>query len=119
MNSQDATLVDAKLEELRPLRDQLSARIKQLEEAKAMVDTPSQRPETKAEVPTDLEAKLSKLPWKEAQSRKCEYMKGDAIPSPLSVEVKATAVNGELKLAKFHYVIKPDGAILRFRRRGN
>lgn len=118
MTPQEALLADAKLEELRPLYAQIGARIKQLEEAKAVPVPPSApKAEPKAQG-SELEPRLSKLPWKTAASGKCEYVKGTAVPTPLAADVKAAMVNSELQLEKFHYVVKPDGAILRFKRKG-
>lgn len=107
--------VDARLEELRLIRGAVDSRIKQLEEAKTL-----QRPVITQPVitPDPVEAKLLKLPWSLAASKKCEYNR--EVPAALLAEArKAADAKGELDGEKFHYVIKGDGAILRFRRRSS
>lgn len=114
MTPQEAALADAKLEELRVLQKQIDARIKQLEEAKAV---PAQLKEEPKPQGGDLEAKLLKLPWKTAKSGSCDYVRGEDLPAELLSAGAPWAVKDEVKGEKFHYVIKADGAILRFKRK--
>lgn len=124
MTPQEVAQADAKIEELKVLHDQIGARIKQLEEAKAL-----QKPEgiTKQVAPSkdsgyhqsgdnSLETKLLKLPWSTAKSGRCDYNR--EVPAALLAEARAAAdAKHELNGEKYHYVIKDDGAILRFKRK--
>ncbi|MDG6910531.1 MAG: hypothetical protein JRN08_09200 [Nitrososphaerota archaeon] len=108
---------DARLQELRIIRDFVDGRIKQIEEAKSLVHREAPVPASTAPAGDgSLEARLLKIPWSLAASGKCEYSRD--VPAALLGEARKTADNkGELSGEKYHYVIKPDGAILRFKRR--
>jgi hypothetical protein len=120
-------IADGKLEELKALREQINARIKQIEEAKAIHD---QKLEHKPEAPTKqttgvpspevaaLELKLSKLDWKLAASKACDWVK-DSVPSDVLAAARVLAVKGRIDGEKCFYIVKEDGAILRFRRKGS
>jgi hypothetical protein len=136
-----AATVDARLEELKFIHDAVEARIRQLQEAKALgaegrmdggepgrpkSSPPSSRQPGAAQRGADgaptppapsVEASLLKLPWTVAKSGSCEYNR--AVPADvLSAARAASNDKHEVKGEKFLYVLKDDGAILRFKRKG-
>lgn len=118
MTPDDIATVDARLEELRIMRIHIDEKIKQLEEAKALQAKPA-APPAPAAIPSSksVDQKLCELKWTLAKSGSCEYNR--AVPAPLLEEArKAADSKHEIQGSKYHFVIKDDGAILRFKRKG-
>ncbi len=69
--------------------------------------------------PDTLEARLLKLPWKQAASKSSEYVFNDEVPVELAKEIKEKfdPKGRELKGEKYHFVVKENGSLLRFKRR--
>ena len=97
----DFELVDAEAAYLEGMAEQLRARAKELRELKGEVQE------------TRIEVELETLPWKEAASKKCDYVRD--VPADLVEEVRSTPDGVKGKLHHFT-ASKTELTLFRFKR---
>lgn len=106
MTAEEIGIVEAEVNFLESLALHLQERAKELRETAQRL--------TKEAEKSRLVSQVENLPFVEARSGKCYWIKGDEVPQELK-DLVSSGKDG-LKTEKHHYTLTKDGNVLRFDR---
>ncbi len=112
MTDPDLIRIEARLVEAQEAERHAAARVKELTEALAMAKLAESGGRRSAEG-LDLETELERLPWKEAASKKCDYVRD----APANLVESVRTAKGGLKGQVHHFTASTtEPTLFRFKR---